>query len=137
MIDPKMPLEILNGIDSVLELCFLFCMAQYLWKETTRRGFSFSDWIAWKLPPSMNFAIAVVAFDVGVFVRSVTIWAWRRYYDAGDFALWQIITFDISAIVILVGALCKIRAVTKPDLGDGPWLLSAAAVILFVALTLR
>lgn len=132
MIDPALPLELLNGAGMVLEFCFIGLMLMYLWRETRRRGLAFADWIGGKLPPSMNLAIAVVVCDCGVWVRTIVIWAWREFYGGGDFGNWQAAALVLGALLIVVGSLCKIRAVSKPDYGDGPWMLAAAATLAFV-----
>lgn len=136
MIDSALPLELLNGAGMVLEFCFLSLMALYLWRETRRRGLGISEWAHGGLPPSMNFAIAVMVCDGGVWVRAVVIWAWRRIFGGGDFSNWQAAALAFGALLIVLGSLCKIRAVSKPDYGNMPWLLSAAATLAFVVVTM-
>lgn len=135
-IDPNLPLELLNGGGMVVELFFLIYMVQYLWKETTRRGLGVRTWLAGQLPPSMNFAVAVVVFDVGVWARSVDIWVWRRFFGAAPFNMTQIIILGLGALAILLGSLCKVRAITKPDYGNGPWMVALGSTAAFIAATL-
>lgn len=134
-VNPELPLELLNGAGMVLETCFLGLMVLYLLKETKRRGLGVADWIGGRLPPSMNFALAVMVCDSGVWLRSIVVWSWRRFYDGGGFGNYQLAFLALGALAIVVGSLCKIRAITKPDHGNGPWLASAAAVLLFVVVT--
>lgn len=133
--DPNLPLELLNGAGVVLELCFLSWMAVYLWRETRRRHLGPRNWF-FGLPPSMHLAVAIFVFDSGVWLRSSVIWAWRRFFGAGDFNATQLGILGFGGAVIVVGSLCKIRAITKPDYGDGPWLASAGAVALFLGASL-
>lgn len=132
MIDPALPLELLNGAGMVLEFCFLSLMALYLWKETRRRNLGFFEWSHGHLPPSMNFAIAVMVCDGGVWVRAVVIWAWRRIFGGGDFSNWQAAALAFGALLIVTGSLCKIRAISKPEYGNMPWVLAAVATVIFV-----
>jgi hypothetical protein len=134
-LDPSMPMELLNGAGMVIELFFIVFLSIYLWRETQRRGFGFRGWWGWHLPPSMNLAVAVMAFDIGVFVRTAVVWAWRRFYQGSDFGTMQVALLALGAIAILVGGLCKIRAVSFPDYGHGPWLATAGATALFAAAT--
>ena len=119
----------------VLELCFLACMAVYLWRETARRGLGVRAWFL-HMPPSMHLAIAIFVFDSGVWLRSAVIWGWRRFFGAGDFGAMQLSLLAYGGAVIVIGSLCKIRAITKPDYGNGPWLASAGAVALFLGVSL-
>ena len=133
-VDPSLPLELLNGAGMVLETCFLSCMALYLFREVRRRQLSVRDWV-FDLPPSMHLAVAIFVFDFGVCLRSAVIWIWRHFYKAGDFGLIQMSLLAYGGAIIVIGSLCKIRAITKPDFGNGPWLMSLAAMILFILAT--
>jgi hypothetical protein len=129
--DPNLPLELLNGAGMVLEGVFLTLMLIYLWRETHRRGLTWRAWFG-GLPPSMHFAVAVIVFDGGVLVRTAAVWVWRRFYGAGDFGAWFLAAIGLATLLIVVGSLCKIRAISRPDYGDGPWLLAVAAVMAFL-----
>lgn len=132
-VDPNMPLELLNGAGMVVEFFFIGWMARYLWNETTRRKLTWRTWIAGHLPPSMNFAVSVIVFDIGVWVRSVDIWVWRRFYEATAFNGPMILILGVGAVAIILGSLCKVRSITKPDFGNMPWMVAATATALFVA----
>lgn len=134
--DQSLQLELLNGAGMVVEFCFIAYMVRYLRKEAIRRDLKLIDWINFRLPPSMNFAISVVVFDAGVWLRSLTIWSWRRFERAGQFNRLELTALSIGAAMIVLGALCKVRAITKPDYGNEPWILTAVATALFVCLTL-
>lgn len=126
-------LEILSGGAMTPELVCLVLLGIYLSKESKRRGLRRLDWF--KLPPSMNLILAMFVYDVGVFLRTVTIWAWRRI-DGGVGNLDGIegLTLVIGGALIVLGSLCKIRALTRPDYGAAPWL--AASVVSAVAIGL-
>lgn len=130
-IDPTLFLEILNGGAITPELIWMVLLARYLMTEAQRRGLNGFDWL--HLPPSMNLILAVFICDAGVWLRSVTIWVWRRFLGSGDLSALQLGLLGLGGALIVVGYLCKIRAVTRPDKGNGPWLragaLSGAAII--------
>jgi hypothetical protein len=128
-IDPSLALELLNGAGAIIGISFLGLMARYLILESRRRHLRWRDWI-FDLPPSMHLAVAIFVCDLGVSIRTSLIWYWRHFGD-GNFTVGQMVTLGIGAAIIVIGSLCKIRSITKPDLGDGPWLLSLAAVVLF------
>jgi len=134
--DPNVPLELLNGSGMVLEAIFVLLMLGYLWRETARRGLTIRAWFCGGLPPSMHFAVAVIVFDGGVLIRTAFVWVWRRFYGAGEFGPWFMLAFMLAAALIAIGAIYKIRAISRPDYGDGPWLLSIAAVLAFLMASL-
>lgn len=129
-------LELFNGISVILEGIFLLWGLRYLYLETRRRGLRVRDWFLFRLPPSMNFIIAVLVFDVASWMRSLVVWSWRRIYNSGDFTQWHSGMLVAAGLIGFIGALCKIRAVTKPDYGDQPWLMCLALVVMFVALSI-
>jgi hypothetical protein len=118
-------LEILNGGAVTPEWIWLAILAAYLSRESRRRGLHIFDWS--HLPPSMNLILAVFIVDASVVTRSLVIWAWRRFDHAGDFGPGQTAFLVVSGFFIVVGTLCKIRALTYADYGRWPWL--AACVV--------
>ena len=125
-------LELLNGGGIVIEACFILFLLMYLRKETLRRGIGIKEWYHFDLPPSMNLAVAVLVFDFGVFARTTVIWAWRKFYGAAEFNPNQIMLLSFAAVVIIVGGLCKIRAVSFPDYGHFPWVMTALMILSFI-----
>lgn len=110
---------ILRGAAIILDAIFICLLASYLIRETRRRHLRARDWVV-MLPPPMHFAVSVIVCDLGVLI-----------YLAG----WDVPAIRLAGVgVILTGALCKIRSISKPDYGDGPWLLSAGAVLIFALL---
>lgn len=132
MISPGFFLEILNGGAIAPELICLVLLGLYLAKEYRRRGGRSVNWF--RLPPGMALVVAMFIFDFGVCVRSVTIWAWRRFFDAGDFGAMQTALLVAGGALIVVGSLCKIRALTAPDRGNGPWLVASAVSLAAIGL---
>lgn len=121
-------LEILNGGAVTPELIWLCIITVYLARESSRRGLHPLDWF--HLPPSMNLILAVFIFDAAIVGRSWVIWAWRRFDGGTEFAPWHVIALIITGLMILAGTLCKIRAMTHPDLGNGPWYVACGATAL-------
>lgn len=123
-------LEIMNGGAVTPELMWLVLLAIYLTKESRRRGLHAFDWLS--LPSSMDFILAVFISDFGVYMRSLTIWIWR-VSGAGDFTGIESGFLVFGGALVVLGPLCKIRAMTKPDHGDRPWLVcilaSAGAIV--------
>lgn len=127
MTDHAFFLEILNGGAVTPELLCLILLAVYLCRESRRRGLHALDWF--RLPPSMNLVLAMFIFDFGVWLRSITIWIWRRFFGGGDFTALQMGLLIVGGGLIVVGSLCKIRALTEPDYGRTPWLLASIATL--------
>jgi hypothetical protein len=129
-------LELFNGSEVILKGIFMLWALRYLWLETRRRGLHFIDWFRFRLPPSMGFIIAVIVSDSSEWLRSAAIWVWRRFYHGGELVPWQIAALLTAGFIGILGGLCKIRSVTKPDYGDEPWLVCLAMVLVFVAISL-
>lgn len=123
-------LEILNGGAVTPELIWLGMLTIYLGKEARRRGFRWWNWF--HLPPSMDLMLAIWIFDAAIVARSWVVWAWRRFDDGGDFAEWHLAALTVSGFFILAGALCKIRAWTRADYGNWPWLVSCLLTIISI-----
>lgn len=125
-------LEIFNGGSVLLEGLFILWAVRYLWVEARRRQLVLADWT--RLPPSMAFIVAVIVFDFSSWLRAVVVWSWRWFYDAnaGSFTHWQLMLLIAAEVIGVTGALCKIRAVTKPDYGDTPWLVCFGVVLAFI-----
>lgn len=127
-------LEMSNGASGLVEMMFMALMVRYLYLEAKRRRLRRRDWF-FRMPPSMHLAIAILVFDLGVWMRSALIWVWRKFYGAGEFSTMQLMVLGVGSLIIIIGSLCKIRAVTKPDLGNSPWLIALGVVVVFCALS--
>lgn len=129
-------LELLNGSAVTPELLWLVMIGMYLSKEAKRRGLHALDWFS--LPPSMNFMVAIFISDLGIWLKTFTVWIWRRA-GGGAFNELEVTLLIVSGVLILLGPLCKIRAMTAPDHGRGPWLIALAwtAVIAILLLVLK
>lgn len=137
LINSPFLLEMLNGGAVTPELIWAVIVAHYLSIEARRRGLHWFDWF--NLPPSMDLMLAIFICDVGVWLRSITIWVWRRTGAPTDFTGTETMLLVIGGSLIVIGYLCKIRALTHPDLGNRPWLISAAVsgAVIFLLVVLH
>lgn len=124
-------LEMLNGGAVTPELLWLVLLAIYLSRESQRRNLRWFDWF--HLPPSMSLMLAVFISDAGVWLRSFVIWNWRRSGGAGEFNELEVAVLIFGCTMIVLGFLCKIRAMTEPDHGRKPWLIAAALTVIALA----
>lgn len=129
-------LEIINGAAVTPEYIWLAMLGVYLSRESRRRGLHWFNWF--RLPPSMNLMLAIFICDAAIITHSWVMWAWRRFDGDAQFGPSQTTVMIISGAFVLIGTLCKIRALTHPDHGNWPWLiatgvtaLSALALIIF------
>lgn len=132
VVNPVQALEWLNGGGLVLAVSFLFLISLYLFKESRRRKLTPLDWLHGKIPPNMHFAVAIAVCDAGIGMRSGLIWGWRKFFAGGPFGKFGITMLAISAALIAIGFVCKIRSISRPDWGDGPWLAAVAALAVFL-----
>lgn len=126
-VSPAFLLEMLNGGALTPETLWLVLLGIYLSKEARRRGLHTLDWFS--LPPSMNLILAIFISDAGVQLKSLTVWIWRRFEGAGQFGAVQELLLVIGSALIVAGFLCKIRALTRPDHGNWPWLAACGLTI--------
>lgn len=129
--DPARALEMLNGVGAILAAFFLIFLTVYLGREHYARDLRFRDWF-FRLPPSMHLVVAIYVFDLGVVVRTGTIWIWRRFFAGGDMSLLQLMLLLFGAAIIAIGSLCKIRAISKPSFGNWPWVTALGLVVLYL-----
>lgn len=115
-------LELLNGAAFTPELLCLAILANYLAREARDRGLRWFDWF--HLPANMDLVLAVLICDFGLFARTTITWAWR-FFGMGDFNAAQVAGLVGGGVFITLGFLCKIRALTRPDYGNGPWIVSS------------
>lgn len=130
-------LEMLNGGAVTPELLWLALLTIYLCKESRRRGLHALDWFS--LPASMDLILAIYISDLGVCLKAIVIWIWRRFTPGTEFNEMQVMLLILSSSMIVLGALCKIRAWTRPDHGSSPWALAclSTAVVIVGMLVLR
>src|SRR5258708_20127512 len=115
----------LNAAALIPAVIFLVLASRYLIRESIRRGLHPLNWF--NLPHSMNLALAMVIFDIFVILRLGTTVLW---YMLAQRIISINLLFLISIIGIIIGLLCKIRALTEPDYGNLPWLGSAILTVL-------
>lgn len=123
-------LESLNGAAIFTGLIVLIWLGRYFRKEAIRRGLRPYDWL--KLPPSMNLALAMFIFDAAISFRLATTVIW---YAIGEKLIPIQTLFIVAILGIIVGWLCKIKALTEPEYGKLPWILSmilTAALVVFL-----
>lgn len=125
--------EMLNGSSVTPILLLQIWLIRYLAIESRKRGLRWWNWF--HLPAHMDLVLAMFVFDTGVLARSFFSWAWR-FFGAGDVNAAEMAGLIAGGFLIVLGALCKIRALTRPEGGNGPWLASAAATALAVAVLL-
>lgn len=125
--------ELLNGSSVAPILLLQAWMVRYLAIEARKRGLRWWSWL--RLPAHMDLVLAMFVFDAGVLARSFVSWAWR-FFGSADFSAAEAAGLVAGGALIALGALCKIRALTRPDSGNGPWLASAAVTALAVAVLL-
>lgn len=138
LIDPAFELELLNGNGLITEATFLICILLYLRTELRERGLGVKDWFYLRLPHHINFAVAVMVADTGVCIRAGAIWIWRRFMGSGGMPMWLFAILAVGIMLIIVGSLCKIRALSYPvAIGSiatvRPWVVTLVALCLFMA----
>jgi len=124
---PELFLEVTGGSSIIPLLIVMVILAIYLFNEADRRQANF-NWL--HPPPQMDFAIAVFIVILGILINAISIWIWRRIYNASDFDIIQLMALGLSRTLTVFGAICMVRALTKPDLGDKPWYLTWLATII-------
>lgn len=131
-------LEVLNETENRAAIfpavVLLVLLGRYLSREAIRRGIHPLKWHL--LPPSMNLALAMFIFDFGVTIRYVATAFW---YARGENIATLLGVFNLAIGIMIVGLLCKIKAITEPEYGRWPWFFTMTTVlaIIFVLLATR
>lgn len=123
-------LEVTSGSGVVPLFILTLILINYIIRESYRRiqaGYDV-DWIS--PPPHIDFALAVLTLVVGVLINATVVWAWRRFFGGIDFNMLQKVLLGIGRTLTLFGSICIVRALTKPDYGDKPWIIAWAATIM-------
>ena len=123
-------LEILNGVALIPATILLLLMVRYLIAESVRRGLHSFSWF--HLPPSMNLVLAMFFFDLAIMLRLIATFLW---YLIGQRLFPIQMLFFVAIIGLIIGLLCKIRAITEPEYGRLPW-FATMMVTIAVAATL-
>ncbi len=124
-------LEALNGAALLPVFLSLLFLGFYLSRESRRRGLGALNWF--HLPPSMNLVFAMFVFNLGIAIRLATTFLW--YLIGEKLAPLQFL-FLVAIVLIIMGALCKIKALTDPEYGRGPWLAAILGTGVLLALLL-
>lgn len=119
-------LELLNGSSITPSLLLMGVLTHYLSRQSRERNLRWFDW--YRLPADMDLILAMFICDFGWFARSAITWGWR-FFGMGDFNAAQVAGLTGGGVIVALGLLCKIRALTRPDYGDGPWLVSMGMTI--------
>lgn len=137
VVDDGRLLELLDGATIVPGLIVLAYLTRYLWREAKRRKLRGFDWI--HFPPGMNLVLSMFIFSAAVVAEKITRWSWRLFDTAGVLAAAQTIALFVFGNLIIAGMLCKLRALTYPDQGNAPWVISAvlsgAAILALLVFT--
>lgn len=118
-------LHALNGASIFPAISCLVLLGLYLSRESRRRGLRSMDWF--KLPPSMNLVLALFIFDVGFCLRIIATWIW---FVAGERIAPVETLLAVTYVTVIIGLLCKVRALTQPDHGMIPWFSVALLTLL-------
>lgn len=126
-------LELLNGAAIVPGIILIALHFRYLVKEAHRRGLR--GWAILRYPPSMSLMLSAFILIVALWGEKGSKWLWR-FLGAGPLGISLTSALTFFGTIIVVGMLCKIRALTYPDSGNKPWLISSALTIVAVVLLL-
>jgi hypothetical protein len=81
----------------------------------------------------MRVAAAVATLSTGAAIRSGEVVRWRwTSTDLADMSQTALVT---GTVIAVVGFLCCIREISKPLYGDGPWIWTLVAMVLYAAIT--
>lgn len=124
-------LEMLNGVMIVPGAIVIGLLVRYLVKEALRRGLHGLDWI--HFPAPMNLILSTFIVMVAVLGEKIVKWTWRRFLNVNDLGISESVTLIFFGALLVVGTLCKIRALTHPTYGNWPWLASSSATVIAIA----
>lgn len=117
---PGQFMEAINGILTIVHVALLALVLRYLVKK----------WqvFRWKIKNYEETAlgIGIAMSSLGVLLFRAPIWIVRHMensqWTTQDQSFWMIPVIVVGTIVALIGALCLIRIMTPPALGERLWL---------------
>lgn len=128
-------LEVSNGSWTILTLYFLVFLSIYLYLETVRRKVRLKDWIV-GLPLGMVVAASLYVQNAGSLATRGVVWFWR-HFDRGVVPLTDIemIMLIVGSFIAAVGLLMMIRAFSRSQFGNWPWVSAAVFTAVYVVMT--
>jgi hypothetical protein len=134
-LDWRFALEIGNGLFSIVCLFLTVFLAYHLLKVGVQRRI-------WRkglfdLPLSMQLAVGFWVCSFGVFISRVIPWA-SRFANDGHIQLRALeqAGFVMGTFIGLTGFFCVLRVVTRPMLGQWPWILCLFCCVTYLTWTL-
>lgn len=130
-------LEVMNGSAIVPGLICIGLLVRYLINDIRRRRLADREQrrvqgvTLLHLPPGMDLVLAFAFLAFAVWGEKVLKWVWRRFLGGDDIgAITETTAMVIFGGMVSLALLCVIRALTRPDHGNGPWFLSAVLTVL-------
>lgn len=132
-------LEQINGSVALLTFFFLCWCSFYLWEFFKYRGT-----YSWRtalvgLPPAIGLAVVLYVEKSGTLITRAVVWVWRWTTGGVElFTMSQQVFLFIGSALTAAGMLLLIRILTRPRLGEWPWiasgLVTAGYVLVSVAI---
>lgn len=119
--------EMSNGVWAILAFWLSIFLTHHLvmvWRSHHFRWKSFIN-----LPLSMQLAIGMLVVTIAILINQTAVW-YARHTNFGVFSeqASSSVIFLVGKTVGIVGLLCILRTVSKPALGNWPWLSALASV---------
>ena len=122
MVNLNFILEQINASTSLLIFFFLCWSSWYLWEFFAYRGYSWRT-IFVGLPPAIGLLLILFFEKIGTLMTRATIWAWRAGTGGTlPFTDTQTAFLLAGATFTAIGILFLIRVLSRPRLGEWPWM---------------
>lgn len=121
--------EAINGAWVLLAISLATLSIVYLRHEIRARGAG-RPWTS-----GMRAALAKMLLSIGVGVAHFPLWEWRHFAHTDSLDGWRITVMATGAFIGACGFLISNREVSRALYGNGPWMVTAAVVTMFLAAT--
>jgi len=123
-------LEMANGIWTIVSVWLVIFLAYHLimvsaQRRIWRRGL--------KIPLSIQLAIGIWIVCIGVLVTRAVVWVSRFSNDSFiELRGIETVSFVCGTLIGLAGFMCILRVITRPMLGQWPWLSAMGCCVIYV-----
>jgi hypothetical protein len=125
-------LEIINGSVAILSFLLIFFLLSYLISDIQREGFSARNFLI--KSTAISLVVALLVEKSGTFMTRTIVWAWRTRGGTLPFTTVEGFFLISGAVFTAFGLIMMIRVLSRPQLGDWPWMTSATVSLLYVAM---
>lgn len=129
-------LELINGNLTIVRLAMMLGLLYYIVRQSVELGMTAKQWL-FALPAELALASSFFLNDISEMARTSVVWFWRfTTGGTGSLSVSILIWLGAAGVVAVLSLLWAVRVVTRPWLGEGPWILTAIVCFVYTVTAL-